>query len=81
MLSRLEVVVAARGFSLAVCNDYAAATLNEAPFLDVAGLWRPGRGNQPPSFTMLKKGAGTRRGGLPWTPGRGAAPTGEASLV
>jgi putative SOS response-associated peptidase YedK len=28
-------------------------TLKEAPFLAVAGLWREGRGNRPPAFTML----------------------------
>jgi putative SOS response-associated peptidase YedK len=28
-------------------------TLNGAPFLCIAGLWRDGEGNQPPSFTML----------------------------
>jgi putative SOS response-associated peptidase YedK len=28
-------------------------TLNAAPFLAIAGLWREGEGNQPPSFTML----------------------------
>lgn len=28
-------------------------TLNGAPFLAIAGLWREGEGNQPPAFTML----------------------------
>lgn len=28
-------------------------TLNDTPFLAIAGLWREGVGNQPPSFTML----------------------------
>lgn len=28
-------------------------TLNQAPFMAIAGLWREGQGNQPPSFTML----------------------------
>jgi putative SOS response-associated peptidase YedK len=28
-------------------------TLNGMPFLAVAGLWREGQGNHPPSFTML----------------------------
>ena len=28
-------------------------TLRDAPFLAIAGLWRGGQGNQPPSFTML----------------------------
>jgi putative SOS response-associated peptidase YedK len=28
-------------------------TLNDAPFLAIAGLWRPGLGNHPPAFTML----------------------------
>lgn len=28
-------------------------TLNKAPFLAIAGLWREGEGNQPPAFTML----------------------------
>jgi len=27
--------------------------LAEAPFMAIAGLWREGQGNQPPSFTML----------------------------
>ncbi|MFO1155181.1 MAG: SOS response-associated peptidase family protein [Rhodospirillales bacterium] len=27
-------------------------TLN-APFMAIAGLWRDGKGNQPPAFTML----------------------------
>lgn len=33
-------------------------TLNDAPFLAVAGLWREGAGNQPPSFTMLTTAPG-----------------------
>jgi putative SOS response-associated peptidase YedK len=28
-------------------------TLNGAPFMAIAGLWREGSGNQPPAFTML----------------------------
>jgi putative SOS response-associated peptidase YedK len=28
-------------------------TLNGAPFMAIAGLWREGAGNQPPAFTML----------------------------
>jgi putative SOS response-associated peptidase YedK len=28
-------------------------SLRNAPFLAIAGLWREGQGNQPPSFTML----------------------------
>jgi len=28
-------------------------TLNGSPFMGIAGLWRPGSGNQPDSFTML----------------------------
>ncbi len=28
-------------------------TLNDAPFLAIAGIWREGKGNQPPAFTML----------------------------
>ena len=28
-------------------------TLNDAPFMAIAGLWRVGQGNQPPAFTML----------------------------
>ncbi len=28
-------------------------TLNDAPFLAIAGMWREGAGNQPPAFTML----------------------------
>lgn len=27
--------------------------LRDAPFMAIAGLWRDGQGNQPPSFTML----------------------------
>jgi putative SOS response-associated peptidase YedK len=29
-----------------------------APFMAIAGLWREGQGNQPPSFTMLTTGPG-----------------------
>ncbi len=28
-------------------------TLNDAPFLAIAGIWREGQGNHPPAFTML----------------------------
>jgi putative SOS response-associated peptidase YedK len=28
-------------------------TLNRAPFMAIAGIWREGRGNHPPAFTML----------------------------
>lgn len=28
-------------------------TLNDAPFMAIAGLWREGSGDDPPSFTML----------------------------
>lgn len=28
-------------------------TLQNSPFMAIAGLWRDGQGNQPPSFTML----------------------------
>lgn len=28
-------------------------SLKDAPFMAIAGLWREGSGNQPPSFTML----------------------------
>ncbi len=28
-------------------------TLNEAPFMAIAGIWREGRGNHPPAFAML----------------------------
>lgn len=33
-------------------------TLNDAPFMAIAGLWREGEGNQPPSFTMLTTAPG-----------------------
>jgi putative SOS response-associated peptidase YedK len=33
-------------------------TLTEAPFMAIAGLWREGQGNQPPSFTMLTTAQG-----------------------
>ena len=33
-------------------------TLNGAPFLAIAGLWRDGEGNQPPAFTMLTTSPG-----------------------
>lgn len=33
-------------------------TLNGAPFMGIAGLWRPGPGNQPDSFTMLTTAPG-----------------------
>jgi putative SOS response-associated peptidase YedK len=32
--------------------------LADAPFMAIAGLWRPGEGNQPPSFTMLTTAPG-----------------------
>jgi putative SOS response-associated peptidase YedK len=28
-------------------------TLNDAPFMAIAGIWREGQGNQPSAFTML----------------------------
>jgi putative SOS response-associated peptidase YedK len=33
-------------------------TLNEAPFMAIAGLWRQGEGNQPDAFTMLTTAPG-----------------------
>jgi putative SOS response-associated peptidase YedK len=33
-------------------------TLNEASFMAIAGLWREGAGNQPPSFAMLTTAPG-----------------------
>jgi putative SOS response-associated peptidase YedK len=33
-------------------------TLNDAPFLAIAGLWKPGEGNQPDAFTMLTTSPG-----------------------
>ena len=33
-------------------------TLNDAPFLAIAGLWRTGEGNQPATFTMLTAAPG-----------------------
>ena len=33
-------------------------TLAGAPFMAIAGLWREGKGNQPPSFTMLTTAPG-----------------------
>lgn len=33
-------------------------TLNGQPFMAIAGLWRPGEGNQPPTFTMLTTAPG-----------------------
>lgn len=33
-------------------------TLNDAPFMGIAGLWREGQGNQPPAFTMLTTAPG-----------------------
>jgi putative SOS response-associated peptidase YedK len=33
-------------------------TLNHAPFLCIAGLWREGQANQPPAFTMLTTAPG-----------------------
>jgi putative SOS response-associated peptidase YedK len=32
--------------------------LAAAPFMAIAGLWREGQGNQPPSFTMLTTAPG-----------------------
>jgi putative SOS response-associated peptidase YedK len=33
-------------------------TLTGAPFMAIAGLWREGKGNQPPSFAMLTTAPG-----------------------
>lgn len=33
-------------------------TLSDAPFMAIAGLWREGKGNQPPAFTMLTTAPG-----------------------
>ena len=33
-------------------------TLNDAPFMAIAGLWREQKGNQPPAFTMLTTAPG-----------------------
>ena len=33
-------------------------TLNEAPCMAIAGIWRPGRGNQPDAFAMLTTAPG-----------------------
>ncbi|CDM60550.1 MULTISPECIES: SOS response-associated peptidase [Rhizobium] len=33
-------------------------TLNDAPFMAIAGIWRDGHGNQPPAFTMLTTAPG-----------------------
>jgi len=33
-------------------------TLKDEPFMGIAGLWRPGEGNQPGSFTMLTTSPG-----------------------
>lgn len=33
-------------------------TLNDAPFMAIAGLWKEGKGNQPPAFTMLTTAPG-----------------------
>ena len=33
-------------------------TLNDAPFMAIASLWRDSVGNQPPSFTMLTTAPG-----------------------
>jgi putative SOS response-associated peptidase YedK len=33
-------------------------TLTDAPFMAIAGLWREGQENQPPSFTMLTTAPG-----------------------
>lgn len=33
-------------------------TLNGAPFMAIAGLWRDGAGNQPPAFAMLTTAPG-----------------------
>jgi len=45
-------------------------TLNASTFLAVAGLWREGEGNQPPSFTMLTT-----------TPGPDVAPIHDRQIV
>ena len=33
-------------------------TLNDAPFMAIAGIWREQQGNQPPAFTMLTTAPG-----------------------
>ena len=33
-------------------------TLKDAPFMTIAGIWRPGIGNHPPAFTMLTTAPG-----------------------
>ncbi len=33
-------------------------TLNDAPFMAIAGLWREQQGNRPPAFTMLTTAPG-----------------------
>jgi putative SOS response-associated peptidase YedK len=33
-------------------------TLNRAPFMAIAGIWREGHGNHPPTFTMLTTAPG-----------------------
>ena len=33
-------------------------TLNRAPFMAIAGIWREGHGNHPPAFTMLTTAPG-----------------------
>ncbi|WP_246714638.1 SOS response-associated peptidase family protein [Rhizobium leguminosarum] len=33
-------------------------TMQRTPFFAIAGLWRDGEGNQPPSFAMLTTGPG-----------------------
>jgi putative SOS response-associated peptidase YedK len=45
-------------------------TLNASTFLAIAGLWREGEGNQPPSFTMLTT-----------TPGPDVAPIHDRQIV
>lgn len=51
-------------------------TLRNAPFLAIAGLWRDGQGNQPPSFTMLTTEPGPDVEALPQSAGRGAMASG-----
>jgi putative SOS response-associated peptidase YedK len=56
-------------------------TLNRAPFMAVAGLWREGEGDQPPSFTMVDDMARTRCNLDSQSPGRRSAPCQLAALA
>jgi putative SOS response-associated peptidase YedK len=56
-------------------------TLYDATFMAIAGIWRPGEGNQPPAFAMLTVDPGPDVRPNPRPPGSRAAAVQVAGLV